>query len=259
LSEDNDKEKKIAKIITEGVNFDAVFTNPLCGLIIDMNKVTSNSIFDMLKTYGVECCRTSIINEIQAVFKPYSINVDRRHLSLISDWMTFGGGFTPFNRRGLSNANPSELLPPFAHSNEPLSCIKYSPKKAEELVFRSLAPYFYSVSPSVTSPLMHMSFETSTGFLMQNVVGGYRDGLFSPSAALVTGQPPLVGTGCVSLLYNVSKSLDLQREVEERMLTNQYKNDVDLKIEEGLDELKYDEEVDMKNSQHLVFNENEEE
>ena len=37
----------------------------------------------------------------------YSITVDPRHLSLIADYMTFGGGYKPFNRLGLdSNVSP---------------------------------------------------------------------------------------------------------------------------------------------------------
>jgi DNA-directed RNA polymerase I subunit RPA1 len=37
----------------------------------------------------------------------YAIKVDLRHLTLIADYMTFGGGYRPFNRIGLdSNVSP---------------------------------------------------------------------------------------------------------------------------------------------------------
>jgi len=37
----------------------------------------------------------------------YSITVDMRHLSLIADYMTFGGGYKPFNCLGLdTNVSP---------------------------------------------------------------------------------------------------------------------------------------------------------
>lgn len=40
-------------------------------------------------------------------FKRYSIKVDSRHLTLIADYMTFGGGYKPFNRLGLdTNVSP---------------------------------------------------------------------------------------------------------------------------------------------------------
>jgi DNA-directed RNA polymerase I subunit RPA1 len=44
---------------------------------------------------------------MDAVFKSHGIAVDNRHLNLIADMMTRGGGFTPFNRNGLtSNVSP---------------------------------------------------------------------------------------------------------------------------------------------------------
>lgn len=55
----------------------------------------------MLTYYGVEACRATIIREMDAVFKGHSINVDNRHLNLIADMMTRGGGFAAFNRIGM--------------------------------------------------------------------------------------------------------------------------------------------------------------
>ncbi|RKO88086.1 hypothetical protein BDK51DRAFT_36339 [Blyttiomyces helicus] len=49
------------------------------------------------------------MQEIAGVFGVYGINVDKRHLSLIADYMTFEGRYKPFNRMGM-NSNPS----PFA-------------------------------------------------------------------------------------------------------------------------------------------------
>ena len=49
------------------------------------------------------------MQEIAGVFGVYGINVDTRHLSLIADYMTFEGGYKPFNRMGMGS-NPS----PFA-------------------------------------------------------------------------------------------------------------------------------------------------
>ena len=41
---------------------------------------------------------------MDSVFKGHSISVDMRHLNLIADVMTRGGGFTPFNRMGLKSS-----------------------------------------------------------------------------------------------------------------------------------------------------------
>ena len=47
------------------------------------------------------------MSQISAVFNAYGIAVDARHLSLISDYMTFQGGYRPLNRLGMeSNTSP---------------------------------------------------------------------------------------------------------------------------------------------------------
>jgi DNA-directed RNA polymerase I subunit RPA1 len=63
----------------------------------------------VLETYGVETCRSTIIREIKAVFGAYFITVDYRHLALIADYMTFNGGYRPFNRTGIVE-NPSPAI-----------------------------------------------------------------------------------------------------------------------------------------------------
>eukprot|EP01135_Chromosphaera_perkinsii_P010952 Nk52_evm5s2297 gene=Nk52_evmTU5s2297 len=89
---------------TEGVNIRAAWNYPS---VIDVNNLYSNDIHAILRTYGVEAARNAIVNEVAGVFKVYGIGVDRRHLTLIADYMTFGGGYTPFNRIGIgSNVSP---------------------------------------------------------------------------------------------------------------------------------------------------------
>jgi len=49
--------------------------------------------------------------EIKNVFGAYGIHVDPRHLSLVSDYMTFEGTIKAFNRVGLdSNASPFQKM-----------------------------------------------------------------------------------------------------------------------------------------------------
>ena len=55
----------------------------------------------MRGTYGVEAMRANIMKEVQMVFGVYGISVDTRHLSLISDFMTFNGEYRAFNRIGI--------------------------------------------------------------------------------------------------------------------------------------------------------------
>ena len=91
-------------VTTEGVNFAAAWR-----LIqyLDINALGSNDIAAILRTYGVEAARHSIVSQVSAVFNAYGIAVDVRHLSLIADYMTFQGGFRPMNRLGMeSNTSP---------------------------------------------------------------------------------------------------------------------------------------------------------
>jgi len=92
-------------LTTEGVNIDAMFKHEN---ILDLNRLYCNNIHEMARYYGVEAAAKTIVNEICTVFKPYGIDVDKRHLTLIGDYMTFDGTYKPFNRIGIEN-NPSPL------------------------------------------------------------------------------------------------------------------------------------------------------
>ena len=91
-------ETTLPVVVTEGVNLVAMRDYQD---ILNPHKLFTNDIAAMLSLYGVEACRATIVREIDAVFKGHSISVDNRHLNLIADMMTRGGGFNPFNRNGL--------------------------------------------------------------------------------------------------------------------------------------------------------------
>ncbi|RCI04863.1 hypothetical protein CU098_005024 [Rhizopus stolonifer] len=98
---ENDTSKRLQ---TEGVNLRGMW--PYSDLI-DVNFIDTNDIAAILNTYGVEAARNAIIKEVAAVFGVYGIKVDRRHLTLIADYMTFEGGYKPFSRIGIgSNVAP---------------------------------------------------------------------------------------------------------------------------------------------------------
>jgi len=92
-------------LTTEGVNIDAMFQHES---VLDLNKLYCNNIHEMARYYGIEAAAKAIVREICTVFKPYGIDVDKRHLTLIADYMTFDGTYKPFNRIGIEN-NPSPL------------------------------------------------------------------------------------------------------------------------------------------------------
>ncbi|CAO3689510.1 unnamed protein product [Umbelopsis ramanniana] len=98
---ENDKSRKLQ---TEGVNLQGIW--PYAD-IIDVNSIDTNDIAAVLRTYGVEAARNAIMKEVDGVFQVYGISVDKRHLSLIAEYMTFEGGYKPFNRSGIeSNVSP---------------------------------------------------------------------------------------------------------------------------------------------------------
>ncbi|KAI0089112.1 beta and beta-prime subunits of DNA dependent RNA-polymerase [Irpex rosettiformis] len=101
----------VYRLTTNGSNISGIW-HFACGDsddIIDENSIYSNDIYALLTTYGVEAARAAILREVGGVFDVYKIDVDNRHLQLIADYMTFDGGYKPFNRSGIST-NPSPLL-----------------------------------------------------------------------------------------------------------------------------------------------------
>lgn len=98
------EEVKRAVVHTDGVNLEAM---QKYGNFINPNTIKTNDIAAVLRVYGVEAARQSIILELGGVFGGHGISVDKRHLNLIGDYMTRNGGFTPFNRNGLKgNVSP---------------------------------------------------------------------------------------------------------------------------------------------------------
>jgi hypothetical protein len=102
-----DKDEDVPVLVTDGNNLVAMreFSH-----ILDVNKIFTNDIASMLHLYGVEACRATIIREMHSVFAGHGISVDNRHLNLIADTMTKGGGFSPFNRNGLMKENVSPFM-----------------------------------------------------------------------------------------------------------------------------------------------------
>ncbi|KAL8950263.1 MAG: hypothetical protein Q9222_003688 [Ikaeria aurantiellina] len=95
------KTDKKSLVLTQGVNLKAMHNYQS---IINPHQIFTNDIGAMLGFYGVEAARNTIIREMDGVFKIHSISVDFRHLNLIADFMTRGGGFLPFSRIGMKGA-----------------------------------------------------------------------------------------------------------------------------------------------------------
>jgi DNA-directed RNA polymerase I subunit RPA1 len=81
----NDSENdKTVRIGTEGVNLRGMWD---FAHIIDSTTIYTNDIAAILNVYGVEAARMALIKEIAGVFDVYGISVDKRHLTVIADYM----------------------------------------------------------------------------------------------------------------------------------------------------------------------------
>ncbi|XP_030595949.1 DNA-directed RNA polymerase I subunit RPA1 isoform X2 [Archocentrus centrarchus] len=93
---------------TEGINMHEIFKY---SDILDINRLYSNEVHAMAKTYGIEVALKVIEKEIKNVFAVYGIEVDPRHLSLVADYMCFEGVYKPLNRHAIrSNSSPLQQM-----------------------------------------------------------------------------------------------------------------------------------------------------
>lgn len=82
----------------EGQNLQELWNHPD---IINVNSVSTNDIHAILRTYGVEAARATIVRQVVEVFDVYGIKIDPRHMALVADTMTAQGGYRAMNRMGL--------------------------------------------------------------------------------------------------------------------------------------------------------------
>lgn len=96
------KEGDAPYLVVQGINFDAFYPYQD---IIEPRTMETNHSYALKSKYGVEAMRANIMKEVQMVFGVYGISVDKRHLSLISDFMTFNGDYRAFNRIGMEESS----------------------------------------------------------------------------------------------------------------------------------------------------------
>lgn len=79
--------------------------------ILDLNSIYSNDIHAIANTYGIEAASQAIRREMANVFAVYGIEVDKRHLSLIADYMTYSGSIRGMNRMSMeASASPFQQM-----------------------------------------------------------------------------------------------------------------------------------------------------
>ncbi|RXM33808.1 DNA-directed RNA polymerase III subunit RPC1 [Acipenser ruthenus] len=104
IDEKSGKEKY--KLLVEGDNLRSVMaTHGVNG-----SRTTSNNTFEVEKTLGIEAARSTIINEIQYTMVNHGMSIDRRHVMLLADLMSYKGEILGITRFGLAKMKESVLM-----------------------------------------------------------------------------------------------------------------------------------------------------
>lgn len=103
---DEQSSKTMYKLLVEGDNLRAVMaTHGVNG-----SRTTSNNTYEVEKTLGIEAARSTIINEIQYTMVNHGMSIDRRHVMLLADLMSYKGEILGITRFGLAKMKESVLM-----------------------------------------------------------------------------------------------------------------------------------------------------
>jgi len=76
---------------------------------IDTSRTTTNNVHEIAKTIGIEAARNALTNEAKGVLEDQGLDVDVRHVMLVSDMMTSTGEVQQIGRHGISGKKSSVL------------------------------------------------------------------------------------------------------------------------------------------------------
>ncbi|VDM52864.1 unnamed protein product [Angiostrongylus costaricensis] len=123
-------------IVVEGSDFRGVLSQPG----IDGRFTNFNNAIVVSQVLGIEAARSSIINEIIATMEAHGIMLDRRHVMLLADVMTYRGEVLGITRNGLVKMKESVLL---------LASFEKTMDHLFEAAFYSQTDPVYGVSESI--------------------------------------------------------------------------------------------------------------
>ncbi len=92
-------------VVTAGSNLKDVFKLEF----VNPDKTSTNDIFEIERILGIEAARQAIMDEVNKVIDEQGLNVDMRHIMLVSDIMTTSGTVLGVNRYGIVKEKPSVL------------------------------------------------------------------------------------------------------------------------------------------------------
>lgn len=103
-----DRNNKNFRVQTQGIDLGYILSTFSRDPNVLLNEIQANNPSSIAQTYGIEAARIVLIRELENVFNVYGIDVNRRHLSMIGDYMTNEGELKGFTRQGLKDT-PSPL------------------------------------------------------------------------------------------------------------------------------------------------------
>ncbi|CAI2350380.1 unnamed protein product [Caenorhabditis sp. 36 PRJEB53466] len=102
----DEKKGDCYSLLVEGTDFRSV----LSSVGVNPRKTNFNNALVVADVLGIEAARTCIINEIIATMDAHGIGLDRRHVMLLADVMTYRGEVLGITRNGLVKMKDSVLL-----------------------------------------------------------------------------------------------------------------------------------------------------
>lgn len=76
---------------------------------IDPNRITTNNVYEIWQTLGIEAARTALVKEVTNTLEEQGLEVDIRHIMLVADLMTSKGYLQQIGRHGIAGTKTSVL------------------------------------------------------------------------------------------------------------------------------------------------------
>ena len=76
---------------------------------VDSTRTRTNNVNEIFEVMGIEAARAALIHEATETLREQGLNVDIRHIMLVSDIMTVDGDVKPIGRHGISGEKASVL------------------------------------------------------------------------------------------------------------------------------------------------------
>ena len=76
---------------------------------VDTSRVTTNNVYEIWQTLGIEAARTALVKEIINTLEEQGLEVDTRHIMLVANLMTSKGYLQQIGRHGIAGTKTSVL------------------------------------------------------------------------------------------------------------------------------------------------------